>query len=308
MQEFGTLKTKDLRQSWKREDEDFTPWLSKNLTLLNKALNMDLEFVDEHINTGRYECDLLCRNKRDNSFVVIENQLDECDHDHIGKALVYMAGLHAQKVIWIAEDFTNEHRKTIDMLNEITHDYIQFFGLQLAIIQIDESLCAPKFNIIVKPDNWVPDTILSDDYWERFKQYLDQHDSNLEVLKWTAGAGYLGFYLGYGANDGQQPKYWISAVNRNGYLAADFCINKKRCPEIRQWFKKYRDDIDQILSKEFEEKIQRPDNNPFVVVGVLRKLNNLIKENEEYKWFHERLEKLENLFKQDGEIDFLADE
>ncbi len=307
MQEFGTLKTTDLRKSWKREDKDFTPWLSKNLKLLSKALDMDLEFVDEHINVGRYECDLLCRNKRDNSFVVIENQLEEMDHDHLGKALVYTTGLHAETVIWIAEDFTNEHRKTIDRLNEITHDYIQFFGVQLEVIQIDDSRIAPKFNVIVKPDNWIPHIILSDDYWERFKHYLEQHKSNLEVLKWTAGKNYLGFYLGYDVNDGQRPKYWIAAGKSGGFLAATFCIDKQKLPDIMQWFKNNRQVVDQIFTENFPEKPKRP-NIPFNVVGVTRKLNNQIKEEQEFEWFREKLENLEKLFKHGGEIDFLSDE
>ena len=306
MQEFGTLKTTDLRQSWTREDQDFTPWLSKNLTLLSKVLNMDLELVDKHINVGRYECDLLCRNKRDNSFVVVENQLEECDHDHIGKALVYTTGLHANTVIWIAEDFTNEHRKTIDRLNEVTHEYIQFFGVQLEVIQIDESRSAPKFNIIVKPDNWMPHIILSDDYWERFKHYLKQHGSNLEVLKWKTRENYLGFHLGYDANDGQHPEYWISAGKSNGFIAASFCIDKQKLPDIKQWFKSNRQDVDHIFSKNFDEKPQRPDIS-YTVVGVRRRLNNQIEEEQEFGWFRERLEKLVDLFKQDGEIDFLSD-
>ena len=307
MQKFGTLKTTYLREAWKREDEDFTPWLSKNLTLLSKALNMDLEFIDEHINVGRYECDLLCRNKRDNSFVVIENQLEECDHDHLGKALVYATGLHANTVIWIAEDFTNEHRKTIDRLNEITHDYIQFFGVQLEVIQIDDSLSAPKFNLIVKPDNWVPHIILSDGYWDRFKHYLEQHKSDLEVLKWKAGENHLGFHLGYDVNDGQLPNYWIAAGKSNGFIAATFCIDKQKFPNIIQWFKNNRQDVDHIFSRNFDEKTQHPDIR-YAVVGVRHKLNNQTEEEHEFVWFRERLEKLANLFKQGGEIDFLSDE
>lgn len=304
MQEFGTFKTTYLRQAWRRED-DFTTWLSKNLTLLGKALNMDLELVGKHINVGRYECDLQCRNKRDNSFVVIENQLEECDHDHLGKALVYATGLHAKTVIWIAEGFTNEHRKTIDRLNEITHDDIQFFGVQLEVIRIDDSLFAPKFNLIVKPDNWVPHIILSDDYWDRFKLYLEQHKSNLEVLKWTARKDFLGFHLGYDVNDGQMPNYWIAAGKSNGFIAANFCINKPNFPNIIQWFKDNRQDVDDIFSNNFDEKPQHPDIL-FIVVGVRLKLINQTEEKYEFEWFRERLEKLVNLFKEGGEIDFLS--
>ena len=216
----------NLREIWRSEDDDFTPWLSENLTLLSKILNMNLEFVGQHIRVGRYKCDLLCRDTVGNSYVVIENQLEEFDHDHLGKALVYTAGLNARTVIWIAEDFTNEHRKTLDWLNENTHDCIQFFGVKLEVIQIDDSRYAPKFNIIVKPNNWMPTTIISDDYWDNFKHYLEQHGSSLDVLNWEGSTDYLGFYLGYGENNGQRPDYWIAAGRGNGFIAANFCINR----------------------------------------------------------------------------------
>ena len=136
MPDIGILKNIHLRILWEHEDEDFTPWLSENLSQLNKVLNMNLEYVNRHVKVGRYECDLLCCNRNDNSRVVIENQLAEFDHDHLGKALVYTAELNARTVIWITEYFTNEHRKTLNWLNENTHDHLQFFGVQLEVVQI----------------------------------------------------------------------------------------------------------------------------------------------------------------------------
>ena len=109
MSNLGTLRNINPRVTWKHEDENFTPWLSENLILLDNALNMNLELVEEQVEVGRYKCDLLCRDTKNGEFVVIENQLDAFNHDHLGKALVYTAGLDTKTVIWIAEDFTNEH-------------------------------------------------------------------------------------------------------------------------------------------------------------------------------------------------------
>ena len=302
---FGSLEMINLRRTWSLEADDFTPWLSENLTLLSNILNMNLEFVGQHIEVGRYECDLLCRDTVGNSCVVIENQLEQFDHDHLGKALVYTAGLNARTVIWIAEDFTNEHRKTLDWLNENTHDCIQFFGVKLEVIQIDDSLCAPKFNIIVKPNNWMPTTIISDDYWDNFKCYLEGRRSSLDVLNWEGSTDYLGFYLGYGENNGQRRDYWIAAGKSNGFIAANFCIYKQRFPDILQWFTNNQQHVNQRFSEEFEEEPQWPDNHPFIVVGV-RRLDNQIEQEEEFEWLRKRLEKLECLFKHGGRINFLS--
>ena len=143
MPNFGTLDIVDLRTNWENEDECFTPWLSEHLTLLNNVLNMNLECVDRNVEVGRYKCDLLCRNTEDHSSVVIENQLNEFDHDHLGKALVYAAGLSVRTIIWI----TNEHRKTLDWMNGSTHDGFQFFGLQLEVIQNPEQPAINKLEL-----------------------------------------------------------------------------------------------------------------------------------------------------------------
>ena len=304
MPDLGILKTIRLRMQWEHEDGDFTPWLSDNLTQLNKVLNMNLEYVDDHVKVGRYECDLLCRDRDDDSYVVIENQLAEFDHDHLGKALVYTAGLNARTVIWIAEYFTNEHRKTLSWLNENTHDRLQFFGVQLEVVQIENSPYAPKFNIIAMPNNWVRPLVISTDYWQNFKHYLEQQGSSLEILRWQGGPDYCGFYLGYGDNNGQHPDYWISAGKNRGFIAANFCMNKQNLPNIQRWFANNEQDINQKFTDEFGTEPERPPNR-YVVVGVVERSNGETEYISEFEWFRERLEKLERLFKEGGEINFL---
>ena len=306
MPNLGSLTMGDIREIWGSEDDHFTPWLSENLILLSQILNMNLESVGQQIRVGRYKCDLLCLDTVGNSYVVIENQLEEFDHDHL-KALVYAAGLNARTVIWIAKDFTNEHRKTLDWLNENTHDCIQFFGVKLEVIKIDDSLYAPKLNIIVKPNNWMPTTIISDDYWDNFKDYLEQHGSSLDVLNWTGSPKFLGFYLDYGENNGQHPDYWIAAGKGDGFIAANFCINKRDFPGILRWFTNNQEDVDQRFSGEFEEEPQWPNNHPYIVVRVRQELDNQI-EQDEFGWLRERLERLEGLFNHGGEINFLSEE
>ena len=307
MPDLGILKTINLRMQWEHEDEDFTPWLSENLAQLNKVLNMNLEKVDDHVKVGRYECDLLCRNRKDRSYVVIENQLAEFDHDHLGKALVYTAGLGARTVIWIAEHFTNEHRNTLNWLNENTHDNFQFFGVQLELVQVENSPRAPKFNIIVMPNNWIRPFIISDGYWRDFVHYLEQQGSSLEILRWQGRPDYLGYYLGYGDNNGQHPDYWIAAGKNRGFIAANFCMNRQNLPNTEQWFENNKQNIDRKFNEEFEEEPQRP-SHPYVVVGVAERSNSETEYISEFEWFRERLEKLERLFKQGGEINFLSSE
>lgn len=307
MSNLGTLRNINPRVTWKHEDENFTPWLSENLTLLDNALNMNLELVEEQVEVGRYKCDLLCRDTKNGELVVIENQLDAFNHDHLGKALVYTAGLDAKTVIWIAEDFTNEHRKTIDWLNESTNDRFQFFGVQIEVIQIDNSPCAPKFNILIKPNDWVRPVLISNEYWQEFTDYLKQHGSELEVLRWQSDPDYLVFYLGYGENNAQHPKYWASVGRSNGYIAANFCLNKQHLTENLKWFSKNKKLVNQKFNEVFGAEPQRPDN-PYVVVGVSQRSDDKSEWNSEFEWLRENIEKIERLFKPGGELDFLSGE
>lgn len=203
MPELGNLKSIDLRQIWPREDEEFTPWLFKeeNLTRLADVLNMKLTPFKKEMEVGQFYADIVCRNTVDNSLVVIENQLGETDHDHLGKVLTYAAELHAFTVIWIAAEFTNEHRNTFDWLNENMDERFQFFAVKLELIQIDDSRPAPKFTIIAKPKNWISPIIEGDwreRFWYKFREYLtEEMNSPIAANSFPSNNPfYLGFDIG----------------------------------------------------------------------------------------------------------------
>ncbi len=158
--DLGTLDSVDLREVWQNEAADFTPWLADNLDSLGDALQMeiDTEDVDTEVSVGKYSADILCRDSSDNSRIVIENQFDSTDHDHLGKLLTYASGLDSDppvsSVIWISESFNDEHRSTLDWLNRISHDEIRFFGVTIELLKIEGSKPAPRFNIVASPNDW----------------------------------------------------------------------------------------------------------------------------------------------------------
>ena len=57
-------------------------------------------------------------------------------------------------IVWLAARFTEEHRATLDWLNSITDESFRFFGLEIELWQIGDSLAAPKFNIVARPNDW----------------------------------------------------------------------------------------------------------------------------------------------------------
>jgi len=146
----------ELRDIWKTEAQDFTPWLAQdsNLETLGEALNMELELKAREKSVGPFSADILCTNTDDGSLVLIENQLEKTDHTHLGQLMTYAAGLHTVNIVWIARKFTDEHRAAMDWLNDITNVEFRFFGLEVELWKIGESLAAPKFNVVCKPNDW----------------------------------------------------------------------------------------------------------------------------------------------------------
>lgn len=101
--------------------------------------------------------------------------------------LTYAAGLEAVTVIWIAKRFTEEHRATLDWLNEHTDESISFLGLEVELWRIGDSPIAPKFNVVAKPNDWAREVKAGKEragltesrqaqlaFWTAFKEYMTQ--------------------------------------------------------------------------------------------------------------------------------------
>ena len=195
---FGKLEEVELRDYWKDEARDFTPWLAEddNINLLGETVGMELEVQEKEAKVGTFSADILCKEINTDRCVVIENQLEKTDHDHLGKVITYCSGLDAYTAIWIAKHFDEEHRAAIDWLNSITDDNYNFFGIEVRLFKIGDSAPAPQFDIVAKPNNWskairkqvagnTETENLRLEYWNAFHEYVDKKD--LDVLK-HAGA------------------------------------------------------------------------------------------------------------------------
>jgi hypothetical protein len=149
------LERVPLREAWKHEAGEFTPWLAQadNLDSLADALGLsELVLVAVEHWVGDFKLDILCTDGDEQ--VIIENQLEETNHRHLGQLLAYAAGVGAKKVIWVAQAFRPEHSSALKFLNENTTDELNFFGVQIELWRIGDSPLAPKFEVVVKPDDW----------------------------------------------------------------------------------------------------------------------------------------------------------
>ena len=150
----GALETADLRDAWKHEAHDFTPWLAENLDRLGREIGVELKREDTEVYVGPYRADIVALNPADNSRVVIENQLEEANLQHLGQVLAYLAGLDARIVVWIARGFDESHRSAIRWLNDHTIDPYAFFAVRVRVVRIGNSPLAPVFDVLERPSNW----------------------------------------------------------------------------------------------------------------------------------------------------------
>jgi|688.fasta_scaffold80395_2 hypothetical protein len=157
IEKLGTLVQVELRDIWKKEDTDFTPWLARpeNILAVGNAIGIELEVQGEEHPIGPFKADIYCTDTADDSAVLIENQLERTDHTHLGQLLTYAAGLDAVTIVWIAKKFADEHRAALDWLNSRTDGGMNFFGLEIELWRVDDSKIAPKFNVVCRPNDWV---------------------------------------------------------------------------------------------------------------------------------------------------------
>lgn len=201
----GRLESVEIRTVWPHEERDFSVWLAENIDLIGLELGIELRFVARESGVGRFSLDILAHDETNDRNVIIENQLGQTDHDHLGKLLTYAAGNDAHVIIWIARKFLDEHRAALDWLNRTSEPGRSFFGIEIDAVKIGDSLPAPRFKIVSQSNEWRPQTMRatrnsSDDkffygFYETLRNKLADTRKFPALKNVTARADYVPFNL-----------------------------------------------------------------------------------------------------------------
>ena len=157
MANLGILEEiKDLRTVWPHEAADFTPWLSEddNIALLADAVGIDITVDETESLVGDFHVDLSASETGTERKIIIENQLGDTDHDHLGKLITYASGKSADVIIWVVKRAREEHKAAIEWLNYHTDEKIGFFLCEIKLYRIGDSAPAVKFEVVEKPNDW----------------------------------------------------------------------------------------------------------------------------------------------------------
>ena len=235
------LKWVELRKVWQHEASEFTKWLAKkeNLSLLSDEIGIEISLIQTEASVGKFHVDILAEEENTGRKIVIENQLESTNHDHLGKLITYASGFDAEIIIWIVKDVRDEHKQAIDWLNEHTDEKANFFAIKMEVWQISDSPFAPKFQVISQPNDWakavktgpikpgLSDTKLMQlDFWTDFRRFGQENNTKLRFRK-------------------PYPQHWydISVGNSKAHLAliCDTQNNQIRCefyiPDDKELYK-----------------------------------------------------------------------
>jgi len=304
--ELGTIKSVNLRDRFKHEARDFSSWLSipENLEILSNEIGVNIKLVQTEAGVGDFSLDILAEEETTGRKIVIENQLERTDHDHLGKIITYASGHNAEIIIWIVKEVRDEHKQAIDWLNEHTDERISFFAIKMELWQIDKSLPAPKFQIISQPNDWAKtikgatrkgelseNALIQIDFLNNFIGYCKENNSKLRLGKPQPSA----------------PAYYsISIGSAKVWIAIKLNVSKKLLKtELyfvdKEIFNDLYENKKEEIEKEFGKKLNwdRMENYKGAIFGDSREfdINNKEKRKEYFEWTKVNSEKLLKIFK-----------
>lgn len=233
----GKLEEVDIRELWKHEQYDFSEWLSKkeNIENLNDILGLTLVDISKETYVGSYRCDLFAKDETTGIKVIIENQLEMSNHDHLGKIITYASGLDAKVVVWIVKEAREEHRSAIEWLNNNTNSNINFFLIEIHAYKIGNSDNAPMFQVIEQPNDFIKNnkSINSNDtmnksqsqrleFWNQFNNVLVERGKPFNVRKATTEHWYN---VAIGTSDAHID---ITLVNKDSVIGVELYITDNK--------------------------------------------------------------------------------
>lgn len=301
----GKIKKVDLRQVFQNEASDFTPWLKNNIDELSEAIGIEIIDVKREGGVGSFSCDLIGAEANSEDKVIIENQLAQTDHVHLGQIIAYASGVGAKYVVWVAKKIREEHQKALEWLNENANE-ISFFGVEVAAIVIDESKPAVSFRLVIEPNTWSKEvkqaTEQIDERHQKYLQFFTRLVAEYEKSKpeWGHLTARPDSWLSFGA--GKAGFNFVWAFRGDNRLDIELYIDTKDKDEVKVYFgelKQYQQEIDsKIMGLSWEELPDRRASRIAVYKKMPMPIKKLTDEqiNELIQWAISQMDTFKKIF------------
>lgn len=262
----GKLEEVDIRELWKHEQYDFSEWLAKkeNIENLNEILGLTLVDISKETYVGSYRCDLFARDEATGTKVIIENQLEISNHDHLGKIITYASGLDAKVVVWIVTKAREEHRSAIEWLNNNTNNNVNFFLIEIHAYKIGNSDKAPMFKVVEQPNDFIKNNKSSSndesmnksqsqriEFWSQFNDVVIERGKPFNTRKPTTDHWYN---IAIGTSEAHID---ITLVNKDSLIGVELYITNNK--ELFDKLYERKEDIENDLG--FKLDWRRLDNS-----------------------------------------------
>lgn len=295
---------KDLRTIWPHEAQDFTPWLSQddNIALLADAIGLDITVDEKESPVGDFNVDIYATETGTDRKIIIENQLEDTNHDHLGKLITYASGKSAKVIIWVVKRAREEHKAAIEWLNNHTDEDIGFFLCEVKLYRIDSSNPAVKFEIIEKPNDWAKEVKKNEsvspieqqryDYWVAFQDYAfknTQFAKNFNRRKPNLDH-WMDFSIGSSACH-----ISVSQIQSRNELDVELYITEDK--DLFQALFDKREEIEKDANLTFDWRELPERKASRIVIEKKVSLGEKEEWNEQFDWIIDVMLKMKNTFK-----------
>lgn len=294
---------KDLRSVWATEAGHFTPWLAKdeNIAELGDALGLDITVEEIESNVGDFRVDIFASETNNGRKIVIENQLEDTNHDHLGKLITYATGKSANIIVWLVKQAKPEHSAAINWLNKYTTEEIGFFLCEIKLYKIGESDPAVKFEVIEKPNNWSkgvqkmanakPIEQQRHEYWSAFKNYATNNaDFNKQFkVRNPSTDHWMDFSI-----KTSSCHISVSQIAKRNAISVEVYIPDNK--ELYQHFLKHKDEIQQKTGVEYEWKELPEKKASRIIIEEPFDLRNQGEWPKQFDWIISQMIKMKSAF------------
>ena len=294
----------DLRTVWPHEALDFTPWLSQddNISLLADAIGLDITVDETESSVGDFNVDIFASETGTDRRIIIENQLEDTNHDHLGKLITYASGKSADVIVWVVKHAREEHKAAIEWLNNHTDEKIGFFLCEIKLYRIGTSEPAVKFEVIERANNWTKELKKSEsisetqkrryDYWVAFQDYAFQNAQFAKEFKRRKPS--IDYWMNYSIGSSECYISVTQLVNRN---EINVCLYIPDNMELYELFLANRESIDKAadIPLNWCELSERKASK--IIIERPAELSDQSKWREQFDWLADVMVKIKKAFK-----------